>query len=75
MYPATALELGISEMDFQQMRERQAIRDLFERIGHSFKTGKFNTVYNKAKEVCQSSDDRVSVRAFLQALQVYADCE
>jgi len=52
MYPATALELGISEMDFQQLRDREAIRTLFERIGHSFKQGKFNTVYNKAKELC-----------------------
>jgi hypothetical protein len=68
MYPATALEFGVSEMDFQQMRERQAIRDLFEKIGHSFKAGKFNTVYNKAKEICQSSDDRVNVRAFLQSI-------
>ena len=51
MYPATALELGISEMDFQQMRDRQAIRDLFERIGHTLRQGKFNAVYNKAKEL------------------------
>jgi len=65
MYPATPLELGISEMDFQQMRDRRAIRDLFERIAHTFKQGKFNAVYNKAKELGQSTDDRVSVRSFL----------
>lgn len=75
MYPATAAELGITEMDFQQLRARQAIKDLFERIGYSFKAGKFNTLYNKAKELSQSVDERVSVRAFLQAMQIYKDLE
>jgi hypothetical protein len=51
MYPATALELGISEADFQQARDRQEIKGLFERIGHVFKIGKFNALYNKAKEI------------------------
>ena len=55
------------------MRDRESIRALFEKIGHSFKAGKFNTLYNKAKEVSQSTDDRVSVRGFLQAIQIYAD--
>jgi len=57
------------------MRDREAIRLLFERIGHSFKAGKFNTLYNKAKEVCQSQDDRVTVRAFLQAIQIFSDLD
>jgi hypothetical protein len=65
MYPATASDIGITEMDFQAMRNRDAIKSLFEKIGHSFKAGKFNTLYNKAKECCQSQDDRVSVRGFL----------
>ena len=57
------------------MRDRESIRSLFEKIGHSFKAGKFNTLYNKAKEVSQSTDDRVSVRGFLQAIQIYADLD
>jgi len=57
------------------MRDREAIRLLFERIGQSFKAGKFNTLYNKAKEVCQSQDDRVTVRAFLQAIQIFSDLD
>ena len=69
LFPSTATELGITEADFQQLRDRQAIKDLFEKIGHSFKIGKFNTLYNKAKELCPSQDDKVSVRAFMQALQ------
>lgn len=52
MYPASATDIGITEMDFQQMRDRESIRKLFEKIGHNFKAGKFNTLYNKAKEVC-----------------------
>lgn len=52
MYPATASDIGITEMDFQTMRNRGAIKSLFEKIGHSFKAGKFNTLYNKAKECC-----------------------
>lgn len=75
MYPASATEIGITEMDFQQMRDRDSIKSLFERIGHSFKAGKFNTLYNKAKELCDSKDDKVSVRSFLQAMQIYADLE
>lgn len=75
LYPATALELGISESDFQQARERQEIKGLFERIGHVFKAGKFNTLYNKAKEIYQSTDDKVSVRAFLQSMQLFRDLE
>lgn len=57
------------------MRSREAIRSLFEKIGHSFKAGKFNTLYNKAKELCDSQDERVSVRGFLQAMQIYAGME
>lgn len=75
MYPATAAELGISEADFQQLRERDTIRALFEKIGHSFKQGKFNALYNKAKEIVGAQDDRVSVRSFLQAVQVFQDLE
>jgi hypothetical protein len=48
---------------------------LFEKIGHSFKLGKFNTLYNKAKEMCPSRDDKVSVRAFMQAVQIFSDLD
>lgn len=75
MYPAQASEIGISEADFQQMRDRDTIKVLFEKIGHSFKAGKFNTLYNKAKEICQAQDDRVSVRAFLHAINVFRDLD
>lgn len=76
LFPSTATEFGITESDFQQLRDRQAIKDLFEKIGHSFKIGKFNTLYNKAKELCPPSrEDKVSVRAFMQALQIFSDLD
>mgnify|MGYP000421251847 FL=1 len=50
------------------MRNREEIRTLFERIGFVYKIGKFNAMYNRAKDICMSSDDQVSIRAFQQAL-------
>jgi len=72
MYPATAAEIGITETDFQQMRDRETIRVLFEQVGHSFRPGKFNTLFNKAKELSQSTDDRTNVRCFLQSMEIYS---
>lgn len=43
---------------------------LFERIGFTYKIGKFNAMYNRAKEVMNNpgAGDNVSVRAFMQAV-------
>lgn len=54
-------------------RDRASIKALFENIGYSYKIGKFNAMYNKAKEICGSTDDRVSVRAFMTAVQMLHD--
>ena len=64
LFPSNYSELGISEYDFRQPRSRDEIRLLFERIGYNYKIGKFNTMYNRAKELAGSHDDRVSVRHF-----------
>ena len=45
---------------------------LFERIGYSYKIGKFNAMYNRGKEVQAESaatGDNVSVRCFMQAIK------
>jgi hypothetical protein len=52
---------------------------LFERIGFSYKVGKFNAMYNRAKELMQgqsgaiaasvAGQDTVSVRAFMMAVK------
>ena len=46
------------------MRTRDEIKALFNKIGYNYKIGKFNAMYNRAKEISGSTDDRVSVRDF-----------
>ena len=43
---------------------------LFERIGFTYKVGKFNAMYNRAKETMgnSSAGDMASVRAFMQVV-------
>lgn len=50
LFPSTFTEMGITEYDFQLPREKEDIRILFERIGFRYKVGKFNAMYNRAKE-------------------------
>ena len=57
------------------MRSRAAIRALFEKIGFSYKEGKFNAIFNRAKDLCQSTDDQVSVRSMMQAIEMLHDIE
>ena len=64
LFPSNYSEIGISEQDFRRLRSRTEIRALFEKIGFSYKVGKFNAMYNRAKELAQSNDDTVSVRHF-----------
>jgi len=75
LFPSTFTEVGIEESDFQMPRDRASIKNLFESIGYSYKIGKFNAMYNKAREICNSVDDRVSVRAFMTAVQMLHDTE
>lgn len=75
LFPQTSTELGITEYDFQALRSREQIRRLFEAIGYSYKPGKFNAIYNRAKEMSNSGDDSTSVRAMMQAVQMLHDLE
>ena len=50
LFPSTFTEIGITEYDFQLPRRRDEIRTLFEKIGYSYKVGKFNAMYNRALE-------------------------
>jgi len=68
LFPATLSELGVCELDFQLPRTRENVKALFEKIGYTYKMGKFNTMYNRAKEMCNSPNDMVSVRAFMHAV-------
>ena len=76
LFPSTYQELNVTEFDFQQPKPRQEIKNLFEKIGFSYKVGKFNAIYNRAKELMVSlrgpqsvDDDKVSVRAFMGAVK------
>jgi hypothetical protein len=59
--------MGISEYDFNLPRSRDEIKILFERIGFSYKVGKFNAMYNRAKDISKAGEN-VSVRAFMQSV-------
>jgi hypothetical protein len=68
LFPSNFSELGIQEDDFRKLRSRDEIRTLFAAIGYDYKIGKFNAMYNRAKEIAESEDDRVSVRDFQVAI-------
>ncbi len=68
LFPSSFTEMDIGEYDFQAPRPREEIRILFERIGYSYKIGKFNAMYNRAKtEFAQG--DNTSVRAFMNSVK------
>lgn len=64
LFPSSYQEKGVTELDFKSLRSRDEIKSLFQKIGFSYKQGKFNAMYNRAKELEGSADDRISVRAF-----------
>jgi len=72
LFPATFNELGISETDFERPRGRDEIKALFEKIGYSYKIGKFNTIFNRAKLYARNPstipNDSVSIRCFMNAI-------
>ena len=64
LFPSNFSELGISENDFRKLRTRDEIKGMFDAIGFTYKIGKFNAMYNKAKEMSEAQYDMVSVRDF-----------
>ena len=68
LFPNTFTEMGISEYDFQVPRFRDEIKLLFERIGFSYKIGKFNAMFARARDITGGNGDQASVRAFIQAV-------
>jgi hypothetical protein len=49
LFPSNGEEIGINENDFRQLRDRETVRALFAKVGFSYKVGKFNAIYNRAK--------------------------
>ena len=48
LFPATYTEIGVTEADFTKLRPRHEIESLFEKIGHTYKPGKFNAIFNRS---------------------------
>lgn len=67
--------MGISEYDFLLPRPRDEIRVLFERIGFSYKVGKFNAMFNRGCELTNQGSNAANVRAFMQAVKEMHDME
>lgn len=68
LFPTSQGEFGVGENDFRALRTREQIKALFEKIGFTYKIGKFNAMYNRAKEIGHSTNDCISVRDFQIAL-------
>ena len=68
LFPSNFSEIGIQEDDFRKLRTRDEIRTLFASTGFDYKIGKFNAMYNRAKEIGEAQDNRVSVRDFQVAV-------
>ena len=54
LFPSNYSELGITEEDFRKLRSRQEIEVMFKAVGYNYKIGKFNAMYNRAKEIGQA---------------------
>jgi len=65
----------VSEYDFQVPRTKEQVRALFTTIGYNYKAGKFNCIFNRAKEMCDSQNDMVSVRSFMMAVNALHNVE
>ena len=75
LFPNTFTELGISDFDFSVLRTRDEIKELFAKIGFTYKIGKFNAMFNRARVIDQSDRDTCSVRAFMKAVEEMNDIE
>jgi len=51
LFPSNFSENGVSENDFRELKTRDEIKSLFAKIGYTYKIGKFNAMYNRAKEI------------------------
>ena len=46
LFPATYTELNVTESEFLKVRPADELRTVFEKIGYSYKDGKFNAIMN-----------------------------
>ena len=75
LFPNAFTELGVSSFDFAALKSRDEIKELFNRIGYTYKIGKFNAMFNRAKIIDQTESDACSVRAFMKIVEEMNDIE
>ena len=75
LFPNAFTELGVSSYDFATLRSRDEIKNLFTRIGYTYKIGKFNAMFNRAKTLDQTESDSCSVRSFMKIVEEMNDIE
>jgi hypothetical protein len=51
LFPNAFEEYGITKEDFELLRPKEEIRDIFEKVGISYGTGKFEVIYARAQEL------------------------
>lgn len=68
LFPSTFTEMGITEYDFQMPRGKDELKVIFDRIGYTYKIGKFHAMFNRAKEITNQGPELASVRSFMQAV-------
>jgi hypothetical protein len=61
LFPATYTELGVSEVEFTKFRPKHEIENLFAKIGHSYKPGKFNAIFNRSVEYAREMNPGRSI--------------
>jgi len=69
LFPQKFSEMGIDNQDFEALRPKEQIRQMFANIGYAYKPGKFEGVFMRAQQLCGSESDEVSVRAFIEAIK------
>lgn len=48
MFPATQLENNVTERDFVQIRRKDELRTMFEKLGYVYRPAKFNAIFNRS---------------------------
>lgn len=81
LFPATNLEMGVTEADFMRARPKADIRTLFERIGYAYKPGKFNAIFNRSVQISSEQlgkplkEQHTTVRGMMAAVQEMHDLQ
>mmetsp|Transcript_33680 Transcript_33680/g.38289 ORF Transcript_33680/g.38289 Transcript_33680/m.38289 type:complete len:425 (-) Transcript_33680:161-1435(-) len=68
LFPQNYTDIGVDEGDFYTPWPRAEIKAMFENIGHSYKMGKFNAMFNRATQIAECEEGYASVRSFMQAI-------